>query len=400
MNFLAPAGTPIDLADIWRSLHASAVGAGPALVGQMRNISGLPFAVPVSSARAGMTLVLRAMRAAARDVVRNEVIIPAYTCYSVPASIERAGLRPRLCDVDPSTLGIDPSVLARRDFSRVLAVVCANLYGLPDDLPAIEALCRAQGVYMLDDSAQALGARIGGRAAGSYGDAGVYSFDKGKIISTMQGGVIVAGPGTIQEEIARELDTITDASRRDALSNLIKLVVYSTCLRPEFYGLIRRLPFTGLGHTVYETRYPIGRLADFQIALAAILLTRLDTLNSGRRTQAARLTDALSDCPGLALIQTPVEALGAYSRFPFRVLDPGRRMRLIEGLNRAGIGATGSYPKALADVPEVMAVIPESDRHCPGARALAETIVTLPTHAYCPPDYAGRVLAVVSACSA
>src|SRR5690606_13714195 len=110
-----------------------------------------------------------------------------------PASIVRAGLRPRLCDVDPATMGMSPEALERADFSRVLAIVSANLYGLPNALPAIERITRERGVFMLDDAAQALGARIAGRAVGSFGDAGLYSFDKGKIICTIQGGAIVAG---------------------------------------------------------------------------------------------------------------------------------------------------------------------------------------------------------------
>ena len=78
------------------------------------------------------------MRATIGDSTRNEVIIPAYNCYSVPAAIQRAGLKPRLCDVRPATLGIDTDKLAGRDYSRVLAVLSANLYGVPNDLGAIE----------------------------------------------------------------------------------------------------------------------------------------------------------------------------------------------------------------------------------------------------------------------
>jgi dTDP-4-amino-4,6-dideoxygalactose transaminase len=93
------------------------------------------------------------------------VIVPAYTCYSVPAAIERAGLKPRLCDIDPATLAWTTG-LGHCDFSRTLAVISANLYGLPNALGEIEAFA-APNVFLLDDAAQALGAKLDGRAAGS-----------------------------------------------------------------------------------------------------------------------------------------------------------------------------------------------------------------------------------------
>src|SRR5690606_8611336 len=107
MAYIAPAGTVMSLGEI-----ASGFARGlfdsvrlQELDVALRARSGLPHCWPVSSGRAAMTLILQSMRRAAGDPRRQEVLIPAYTCYSVPASIARAGLRPRLIDVDPQTLG-------------------------------------------------------------------------------------------------------------------------------------------------------------------------------------------------------------------------------------------------------------------------------------------------------
>jgi dTDP-4-amino-4,6-dideoxygalactose transaminase len=91
------------------------------------------------------------------------------------------------------------------------------------------------------------------------------------------------------------------------------------------------------------------------------------------------------------------QAHGAYARFPVRVRDAARRPAVIAALEAAGIGATASYPLSLGDVPEVVSRLPAQDRHCEAARDVARTIVTLPTHAYCPPDVATRVRAVLEA---
>lgn len=337
-----------------------------------------------------MTLILRAMRDAAADEKRDEIVVPGYTCYSVAASIARAGLRPRLCDVDPGTFGMDPEALERIDFSRVLAVVSANLYGLPNALTQIERIARERGVYMLDDGAQALGAGIDGRAVGSFGDAGLYSFDKGKIICTIQGGAIVARDGAVAQSIAREIDALPTSSMFETLGNCIKLPIYAICLRPSLYGIVRKAPFLGLGRTEFETRYPIARLSALQTGLAADLSAKIATLNERRRGVASQLTAALSDLPGLALPRLAPSCIPAYARFPIRVLDADARDDHIRTLDAAGVGATASYPCALIDVPEVRAML-RDPAPTPGARQLASQIVTLPTHGYCPKNLGERV---------
>jgi len=400
MPYLAPAGTPVTMRDIAHGLACVVRGstASAGLLATLRAVSGLPHAWPVSSGRAAMTVILRTMRLVAADPVRDEVIIPAYTCYSVPASIERAGLRPRLCDIDPVTLGMDPERLRRCDFSRVLAVVSANLYGLPNDLAAIESICRERGVFFLDDAAQALGASASNRPVGSFGDAGLFSFDKGKVISTIQGGAVVCGSNGLAVRLESAAAALPETGPFERTGNLLKLGIYSIFLRPALYPLVRAMPFTGLGHTAYEPRYPIARLSGFASAVAERLLTRLDELGSARRRHADGLQRALEGLPTIELIRPLPGTIAAYARLPLRIRDPAVRAVLIAALDRAGIGASASYPSALADIPEVRAKLPPTDMDCPGARRIASTILTLPTHAYCPPDLPERVRRVIVEC--
>ena len=401
MAYFAPAGTPVTLRDLahgtLRALRGSE--SDDLLAARLRELAALPHAWPTSSGRAAMTLILKAMRAIAEDPARDQVIIPAYTCFSVPAAIERAGLRPRLCDIDPATLSLDADRLRDQDFSRVLAVVSSNLYGLPNDLAAIETICRARGVYFLDDAAQALGARVADRPVGAFGDAGIYSFDKGKIISTIQGGAIVCAADALAARIAEQVGALPPSRPAERAANFLKLGVYSVFLRPALYPLIRMLPFTGLGHTPYETRYPVTTLSQFQAAVALRLLARLDQLAAVRQRNAGSLQAALQALPGIEIFRNVSGSVAAYARYPVRIAEPGRRQDLIGALNRAGIGATASYPLCLADVPEVRARLSAGNTDCPAARRIASTIFTLPTHAYCPPDLADRVSTVIRACN-
>lgn len=398
MAYIAPAGTPLGLADL-------AAGLGAGLVRRrahddLRDIllahSGQAHCWPVASGRAAMTLIFTAMKNAAADPRRCEVIVPGYTCYSVPAAVERAGLKPRLCDIDPHTLSMDPDELRRRDFSTVLAIVTANLYGVPNNLADIERIAADQGVYMLDDAAQSLGARVGGRAAGGFGDAGLYSFDKGKNITTLQGGAIIARSGALARTIQAEYDKLQTAAPTETLTYTIKLALYGLLLRPRLYGIVQRMPGLGLGRTQYETRYPLTRYSPLLAGLALHLARRLDAINAVRIGNALRLRAALEGAPGVRLQAQQPNASPVFARLPFFVNDAERRSELISRLNAAGIGATASYPQALIDVPELSRLLHPADvGRNEAARLIARTIVTLPTHAYCPPDLAGRVREII-----
>ena len=392
MAFVAPAGTPISPLTFAVSLARGFGSSAETTLGEgLAAHAGHRRYWLVSTGRAAMVLALQAMRDINRDDKKLEVIVPAYTCYSVPAAVSKAGLKPRLCDVDPVTLSMDPEALRRFDFSRVLAIVTANLYGIPNDLRTIETIAREHGVWMLDDSAQALGATLAGRAVGGFGDVGLYSFDKGKNITSLEGGALVASHAELAAALDRRLAGLPSASMTHTATTLVKLAAYATLLRPTMYGVVRKLPGLGLGRTPYDETYPLHKYSGTLAGFAATLLKKLPTLTRDRSDKAAALNEELSRISGVQVIGLPPDSQGAYARLPFLVKDASRRAALLEKLEAAGIGATASYPNALCDVPEVRAYLPQADHDMPGARRVAASIVTLPTHSYCPPNMPARV---------
>jgi perosamine synthetase len=390
VGFVAPAGTPLSLGDLARGAARSASSA--TIVQLRRGLSAAGArqrAWLASTGRAAMTLALTAMKQASGDPRRVEVVFAGYTCYSVPASVQRAGLVPRICDVDPATLSLDFDSLAGVDLSRVLAIVSANLYGLPNALEEIESLAHQAGLFMVDDAAQALGARYRDRPAGNFGDVGLFSFDKGKNITTLQGGVLVADAGRFADELEAVMNGLRDVRPSGIPATLAKLPVYALLLRPWAYGLVRHLPI-GLGLTPWDVDYPLEPYSPALAGLAAVQLDRLAAINGARIANAERLRAMLADVPGVTLPRLLPGAVPVYARFPMLV-DAERRADVIARLERAGIGATASYPRALIDVPEVVARLPADQRPTPSAREVASRIVTLPTHGYAPPDMAARV---------
>lgn len=384
---LAPAGTAVYPSEIVRWLAARDRQHS---VEELRQALCERYDVPhtflVCSGRAAMFVVLRTLARLAGPS-KCEVIVPAYTCYSVAATVVRAGLRVRVCDIDPDTLSYDLTALAANDFGNVLAVLSANLYGIPNDLPAIEAIAKRNGVYLLDDAAQSLDARIGGRAVGTFGDVGLFSFDKGKNITSVQGGVIVTRSDSLAMELQRAVAELPPPPAARTLLQSVQQLAYTLLLRPWLYWLPARAPLLRLGETVYTTEYPVERYSEFLAPLVAQQLRRIHDIGAARVRIAHRIQQALETMPALRHVRLLPGAEPVFPRLPIFVPDAAARGRLLTALTRRRLGATGSYPLSIVDIPELRPHLAPTTLPTPGGRQVAATIVTLPTHRFVSTDH-------------
>lgn len=381
-RFVPPAGTPIGIVDVLGSVRHALTDADTQLrfEEEIRERVGVRHCTFVSTGRAALTLALLALKALDGGK-RDEVVIPSYTCFSVPSSVVKAGLKVRLADVDPTTLDFAPGALEMLDGSRVLAVIATNLYGLPSDLPAITRLARDRGWFVVDDAAQCLGGSIGGRPSGTWGDVGIYSLDKGKSITSIDGGILVTNSERVAAAIAHRVSALPKCALRESAIHMAKLFVYAALLHPRGYWLPNALPFLGLGTTVYRTDYPLAQYDSWMAPVGRRLFARLDAINAKRMAHADRLKNDLPWGPRLESVEPRHGAVPAYLRFPV-LIDPEYRDAVVAALRANGIGATASYPTAISDVPGLKGHLTSSDRDTIMGRAVARRIVTLPTHGY------------------
>jgi dTDP-4-amino-4,6-dideoxygalactose transaminase len=347
----------------------------------VRDRLGVRYCHVASTGRASLTVLLRAVKGVCGPG-RDEVVVPSYTCFSVPAAVIKAGLRPRVVDIDPSTLGYDQTALEKADYRRVAAIIATNLYGMPDDMPWLAAFARSHRALLIDDAAQALGTTVNGRASGAWGDAGLLSFDKGKNVSAIEGGAAVTNSDALDDALANEMRHLPPRPPLAIAAVLAKVGVYSAMLRPSVYWIPNALPFLGLGRTEYSTAFGVDRCAPVVAALAHVMMARLDEFVDQRRTNATYLRSRLSTVPGIGLVSGSLHGQPSYTRFPLLVQDPARRAPLVAALAAVGIGASMSYPSSLLEIAELRrdgAILPSG---CPGGQCVAERIVTLPTHPY------------------
>ena len=181
----------LDLA--WKSVLASGrfVG-GPevdAFEEEFARYCGVDGCVGVANGTDALELVLAALGIGAGD----EVILPANTFVATAEAVCAVGARPRFVDVRPDTLLIDPAIVEAAITPRTAAVIAVHLYGQMGDMGALARVAAHHGLALLEDAAQAHGARFGGARAGSVGVAGTFSFYPGKNLGALgDGGAVVS----------------------------------------------------------------------------------------------------------------------------------------------------------------------------------------------------------------
>lgn len=397
-RFVPPAGTPVHMPDIWWWIRHALGNRNPVqdLEADLQKRLGIRHIAFVSTGRAALTIALQAL-ASLEGWRRKEIVIPAYTCYSVAASVAKAGLTVRLADIDQATLDFEPGVLDDAlDPDRVLAVVATNLYGYPSHVPSIARVAGERGIFVVDDAAQCLGGTIEGRYSGTCGDVGLYSLDKGKNITSIDGGILVTNSDRIAAALGARIEALPGCSASESAVNAVKLLAYAALLHPSRYWLPNALPFVGLGGTSYRTDYPLAGYDGRMAPIARRLLGRLDTINAQRTANAERLRNSLPWGPQLRPVVPRPGAVPAYLRFPILVA-PESRNTVVAALQSNGFGASASYPRAIVDIPELQGLL-EGDRETPCGREVARRIVTLPTHGYVTERDCDQIVRIVTDC--
>ena len=311
---------------------------------------GAEHAVGVASGTDALELALRAVGVRPGD----EVVTAANTCVPTVAAIESAGAVPVLADVDPATATLTPETVERVLTPRTRAVVPVHLYGQCADVEGLLPLARERGIAVVEDAAQAHGASVGGRRAGSLGDAAAFSFYPTKNLGALGDGGAVVTPDAAVAERARLLRS---------------------------YGERERYESVVAGRN--------SRLDALQAAVLLVRLGRLDAWNERRRAIAAAYDAGLAD----AGVELPVEAPGRVHAYHLYVVRSPRRDELRAELADAGIETLVHYPRAVHEHPayaHLAGSLPVSERLC------AE-VLSLPLYPQLRDDEVERVVAAVRA---
>lgn len=334
---------------------------------QLKAYFGVRHVFLTCSGKSALTLILRALTGLTR---RRQVVIPAYTCFSVPAAVMRAGLDVRVCDIDPTTLDFDYASLARVLTDETLCVVATHLLGHPADVIRVTRMSRRAGAVVVEDAAQAMGGRDDGALLGTRGDVGFFSLGRGKPITCGAGGIVVTNSDAIGRALAEQYEAVPAPSVSAAVTDLLRLLLMRVFVHPRLFWGPKAIPRVGVGRTAYHVGFPIARLSGPSAGALQGWRERLS------QTSRARSEIAAYFCA----------ALGPRARWPgfpgsrLAVLTESRqaRDRLYAASEARGLGLGLMYPAPITAIDELKARF--AGAHVPGAQFVADRLLTLPTH--------------------
>ena len=342
---------------------------------ELRDYFGVKHVFLLSSGKAALTLILEVLKQLSP---RNQVVIPAYTCFSVPSAIVRAGLQVRLCDIHPKTLDFCIDGLEAVLGTDTLCVVATHLLGTPSDVEKIRRLCKERGIFVVEDAAQAMGVRSNGRLMGTSGDVGFFSLGRGKNVTCGSGGVIVTNNDAIAEALARASNTLPKIGMMRALLNLASALAMSVFVRPWLYWLPAGLPFLRLGETTFDPGFPIERMDGLRAGLLRHWRRRLEVANEARRLAAREILRRLGTRASMLPRADDQDVI--FLRLPLLLEDRLAKDRLCALSKKHGLGISPLYPSGIARIPELQGRIKGGCMK--GADVLADRLVTLPVHMF------------------
>jgi perosamine synthetase len=328
------------------------------------------------------SLALEIVLAACGIAPGDEVVIPSFCCSAVVPPIESLGAIPVLADCGEE-LNLTAEHVAAVLTQKTRAVVVPHLFGNPADIESISALARSEKIAVIDDAAQALGATIGGRAVGSFGNAGILSFGAEKICSGVGGGVAVSHGANLLVRI--ELPSASNAS---AVASFV-----STTLRRRWRRWTFPLDSGKPDPDMPPLRYRGESMTEVAAAVALSLVRNLDDNISARRERVRAYGELLRGESRVKLIRhRPGSACLAqviYVIAKNRGDDPA--VKVIEALRSVGYETHGSYvPIHLLSACERSARYPLSN-----AESVWENLVELPCEPDVKLDDVERIAAIV-----
>ncbi len=374
---LPPVGSKVFLREILSTAGSVLFGskAEPAFAEALKKYFETGHCFLLNSGRAALTLVLQALK---EGDVRGEVIIPSYTCFSVPAAVVRAGLKVSICDIRLKTLDFDYEQLESCITDKTLAIIPCHLYGLLSDVGRVKDLAKSKKVWVIEDAAQAMGAKLNGRHAGTIGDVGLFSLGRGKSVTTQGGGVILTNDGGLAKRILSRVEAYPVSSKPGMLA-LAQALSHAMFIHPRLYWFPESIPNFNLGGTVYDPQFTLDRYSAIQANQGLRVLSRLQTENTERLRKAAHYRRHLKGADGLVIPRPLNGSEPIYIRFPIFLKSREEKEKALQDLRTKGLGVHYSYPASIGDISDLQAYF-GGHVHCERGRIAAAKILTLPTH--------------------
>lgn len=368
-------GTPIGLKDVLNGLFAK--GAREGFARTIANQTKRKHCLLANSGTAAYFLILKALQ---RLSGKREVVLPAYTAPSLILPIKKAGLIPRLCDIDLKSFNMDLTALPRVVSDDTLAITIVHMFGLPQWFGSSRGTRLYKDVFLIEDLASAQGSVLYGRTTGSFGDVSFVSFNRGKNFTTLSGGAIATDREDIYRFVMDEGKRYLHEPSLTARAGIVlKTIALSLAVRPWFYtifrGFISQFKYQGL-----HLDFIVHAYTRFQAGVGNAAFKKARFIFERRFQNGLYLHRALSGVAGITVPAIPDGSIPALNQFPLLIDDPRMRDCVFNALVKGGIEATLLYPQPIHEVYDLGYDL-RSDPF-PNATYLSKRLILIPVHPY------------------
>ena len=397
---LPPAAAPLSWRDIFKGVLALKNGQGEEkrFQEELKEFFSSRHCFLTSSGKTALALILQGL--SRLNPQRKAVVIPAYTCYSVPSAITRAGLKVCPCDMDLNTLDYNHDALEKtiaacvdKSSSPPLAILSIHLFGIPADVERTRRLAERFNTTVVEDAAQAMGGAQEGKKLGTLADVSFFSLGRGKAFSTVEGGVILTSKADLATELSHLMNELPSYSSIEIVSLLAKACFLQIFSNPALFWIPLSIPALRLGETIYDPDFKMRRMSGFQCGLARGWMETLPEHVQSRRQNTIHWESFFESRKNPTL--QPYKARGAgLIRFPLRITDADQREAILKASHWQGLGIMPGYPDTVAGIGELEILEIEEDkesRPLPSACSMARELITLPTHSFTTVDDQERI---------
>jgi len=352
----------------------------------------------------GTASLVIALTALHRLSGRRVVVVPAYTCPLVALAVAYCGLELRLCDLAPGSIDFDAVQLAHVCDVDTLAIVPTHLAGRVADVGTAVAIARKVGAFVIEDAAQAFGARRNGKPVGFDGDAGFFSLAVGKGLTTFEGGVLVARDARLRDAFSGVSREIVPRQLGWELKRTLQLLGYHAFYRPSLLALaygaplrraLRHGDLIGAVGDDFGAEIPMHTLGHWRQAVGARAFERLPQFLDECSARAYRRKQHLATIPNVTVIDDPPDAYGTWPFLLLRLSSETARDAVLQRLWSAGLGINRLFIHALPDYDYLHTIV--GSRDVPNARAFAATTLTISNSPWLGDEAFERICAVLEA---
>lgn len=335
---------------------------------------GKRYCYAVGSGKTGFYILLKSLS----DITgKKEIIMPAYTDAGLVAVIKKAGLEVVLCDISLDNFNIDSEKVSSYITDNTLCILAVHMFGIPCNIEKIMQIGRKYKIPVIEDCAQAMGSKVGGKSVGSFGDASFFSFGRGKNMPTYTGGAILTDNTELAEKIQTYISKLKHSGYMSNFTKMGKILALAFAVKPLFYTLL--YPFISK-YKSFEIpeKFPFEKYGTVQAKVALSLIKRIEENSSIRNKNGNKMINKMKDNNKLMLPKLPDNMFPAYNRMPILVKQWGIREEIRKKLTNTGIETSFMYERPIHKIYDLNYNI---DKNVfPNATYFAEHLLTVPVH--------------------